>query len=174
MSSVFFDSSALVKRYLTEAGTAWVRGLVAPTTGHTIWIAEITEVEVASALAARQRAPRGITRRVRDATVALLSQHCSSEYRLVTLNRQILDTAIELTQRPGCVATTRCNWQPRWRPPPPCSRPGFLARPSSPPTAISSQRPAPRDWLRTTRICTPDRLTHARHRRVAAADRGRR
>lgn len=99
MSDYFFASSALVKRYLPETGTDWVRALILPTTGHTIWIAEITEVEVASAVAARQRAPRGISRRVRDAAVALLSEHSSSEYRLVTLNRQILDTAIDLTQR---------------------------------------------------------------------------
>ena len=99
MSDYFFDSSALAKRYLSEVGTAWVRTLVAPITGHTIWIAELTEVEVASALAARQRAPRGITRQERDATVALLALHCGSEYRLVALNRSILDAAIDLTQR---------------------------------------------------------------------------
>jgi predicted nucleic acid-binding protein len=99
MSDYFFDSSALVKRYLAEVGTAWVRGLVDPFASNTVWIAELTEVEIASAVAARQRAPRGISRRVRDATIALLSLHCSSEYRLVALNRPILDTAIDLTQR---------------------------------------------------------------------------
>jgi uncharacterized protein len=99
MSAYFFDSSALVKRYLSEMGTSWVRGLVDPGAGNTIWIAELTEVEIASAVAARQRAPRGISRRVRDATVALLALHCSGEYRLVALNRPIVDNAIELTQR---------------------------------------------------------------------------
>lgn len=99
MSDYYFDSSALAKRYLSEVGTAWVRGLVSPTAGHTIWIAEIAEAEVASALAARQRAPRGITRQERDAAVALLALHCGSEYRLVALNRPILDAAIDLTQR---------------------------------------------------------------------------
>jgi uncharacterized protein len=99
VSNYFVDSSALVKRYLSELGTAWVRGLVAPALGNSIWIAELTEVEIASAVAARQRAPRGINRRVRDATVALLSLHCSGEYRLVPLNRPIVDNAIELTQR---------------------------------------------------------------------------
>lgn len=99
MSDYYVDSSALAKRYLSEAGTAWVRGLVEPAAGHAIWVAEITEVEVASALAARHRAPGGITRQVRDATVALLSLHCSDEYRLVALDRPILDAAVELTQR---------------------------------------------------------------------------
>jgi predicted nucleic acid-binding protein len=99
VSDFFFDSSALVKRYLSEQGTIWVRETVEPLAGHTIWIAELTEVEAAAALAARQRAPRGITRHVRDATVALLALHCSNEYRLVSCDRSILDTAVELTQR---------------------------------------------------------------------------
>ena len=98
MSDYFFDSSALAKRYLSEPGTVWVRGLVEPAAGNAIWVAEIAEVEVASALAARHRAPRGISRRVHDAAVALLSLHCSGEYRLVALDRAILDSAIDLTQ----------------------------------------------------------------------------
>lgn len=99
MSNYYLDSSALAKRYLPETGTVWIRGLIAPISGHTIWIAEIAEVEVASALAARQRAPRGITLQERNAAVALLALHCGGEYRLLTLERPILDTAIELTQR---------------------------------------------------------------------------
>jgi len=99
VSDFFFDSSALVNRYLSEQSTSWVRETVEPLAGHTVWIAELTEVEAAAALAARQRAPRGITRHVRDATVALLALHCSSEYQLVPCDRPILDTAVELTQR---------------------------------------------------------------------------
>jgi predicted nucleic acid-binding protein len=99
VSDFYFDSSALVKRYLSERGATWVRAILEPLAGHTIWIAKLTEVEAAAALAARQRAPRGITRRVRDATVALLALHCSSEYRLVHVDRPILDTAVEPTQR---------------------------------------------------------------------------
>ncbi len=99
MSDFFFDSNALVKRYLSEQGTTWVRETVEPLAGHTIWIAELTEVEAAAALAARQRTPRGITPHVRDATVALLALHCSSEYHLIPCDRPILDTAVELTQR---------------------------------------------------------------------------
>jgi uncharacterized protein len=99
VSNYCFDSSALVKRYITELGSAWVEGLVDPAAGHTVWVAEITQVEVAAALAARHRAPRGISRRVRDAAVALLARHCETEYQLVALGRPILDEAVELTQR---------------------------------------------------------------------------
>jgi uncharacterized protein len=50
-----FDSSALVKRYVHEIGTAWVHGLTDPAAGHTLYIAGITGVEVVSALTRQTR-----------------------------------------------------------------------------------------------------------------------
>ncbi|OQA18011.1 MAG: tRNA(fMet)-specific endonuclease VapC [Chloroflexi bacterium ADurb.Bin360] len=51
----FFDSSALVKRYITESGTRWVTALTAPESAHSLLIARITWVEILSALARQQR-----------------------------------------------------------------------------------------------------------------------
>lgn len=56
MSNYFFDSSALVKRYIRENGSARIRSLMAPAAAHEIWVALVTGVEVMSALA-RQRPP---------------------------------------------------------------------------------------------------------------------
>jgi len=39
VSTYFFDTSALIKRYVVEQGTDWVRSIVAPQAGHTILIA---------------------------------------------------------------------------------------------------------------------------------------
>lgn len=36
MAVYVVDSSALVKRYVRENGTAWVRGLTDPAAGHTL------------------------------------------------------------------------------------------------------------------------------------------
>jgi uncharacterized protein len=97
--SVFYlDTSALVKRYLVEVGSAWVGTLTDPSSGHTIITAEIAQVEAAAAIAARQRAPGGITLRERDDAVDLLAVHCTTEYRLVGTSPIILDRAIQLTQ----------------------------------------------------------------------------
>jgi uncharacterized protein len=57
MSDIYLDSSALAKRYLSGTGTRWLRAMVIPSAGNAIWLAEITRVEVAAALAARHRAP---------------------------------------------------------------------------------------------------------------------
>ena len=60
MNFFYFDASALVKRYLTETGSAWVNRVTDPSAGNSILLAEITRVEVAAALAARHRAPAGL------------------------------------------------------------------------------------------------------------------
>jgi predicted nucleic acid-binding protein len=56
MAVYFFDSSALVKRYIAETGSGWVSGLTDPTAGNINFIAGITAVEVVSAVARRARA----------------------------------------------------------------------------------------------------------------------
>lgn len=97
MSYFFLDSSALVKRYLTETGTDWVDALTNPSSGNTIAIAEITRVEVAAALAARHRAG-AITLAERDEAVSLLLRHCETEYRITPLSPEIIRRAVDLTQ----------------------------------------------------------------------------
>jgi len=56
VASYFFDSSALVKRYVNESGTVWVTSLIDPAAGHEIYLARISGVEVLSAIKRRERA----------------------------------------------------------------------------------------------------------------------
>jgi uncharacterized protein len=51
VAAYFFDSSALVKRYVIESGTPWVSSLCDPAAGHTLYIVRITGAEVIAALA---------------------------------------------------------------------------------------------------------------------------
>lgn len=97
MSTLYFDSSALAKRYLTEAGTKWVTSLLDPSIGHSIIVATITRVETAAAIAARQRAG-GITLAERNDLVDLLLRHFDSQYQIVPLEPSIISHAVELTQ----------------------------------------------------------------------------
>jgi uncharacterized protein len=55
VSVYFLDSSALVKRYVAEVGTSWIQRLADPTSRNRLVIARITQVEVAGALARRER-----------------------------------------------------------------------------------------------------------------------
>lgn len=47
MTAYFFDSSALVKRYVRETGTTWVIGILR-SPANSIYVAQIAEVEVAA------------------------------------------------------------------------------------------------------------------------------
>ncbi|MGN6561249.1 MAG: type II toxin-antitoxin system VapC family toxin [Thermomicrobiales bacterium] len=99
MTDLFLDSSALVKRYVTETGSSWIGGAADPAAGNRILVAEITKVEVAAALAARHRAPSGMSRQARDNAVALCQRHFTIEYEVTPISRAILDRAVDLTQR---------------------------------------------------------------------------
>ena len=51
MAGVFVDTSTLVRRYdVTEIGAHRIRSLCAPSAGHVVFIAQLTRLEVASAL----------------------------------------------------------------------------------------------------------------------------
>jgi hypothetical protein len=45
MADCFFDTSALVKRYLLEIGSAWVVEQCRPNSGNTVFISQATLVE---------------------------------------------------------------------------------------------------------------------------------
>lgn len=55
MAHYYFDSSALVKRYVAEVGTAWVQALCAPAAGHVLYTVRISGAEIIAALFRRAR-----------------------------------------------------------------------------------------------------------------------
>ncbi len=56
MADYFFDTIAVVKRHVDEAGSPWVQSLVRAQAGHRLYIARITAVAVTSAITRRQYA----------------------------------------------------------------------------------------------------------------------
>jgi len=56
MPAYFFDSSALVKRFAQEQGSAFVLRLLRPSAKNRLYAARITEVEVCAALSRRRKA----------------------------------------------------------------------------------------------------------------------
>lgn len=56
MAVYYFDTSALVKRYVTETGAGWVRTLTDPVNSHDIYVARIAGPEAVSAFV-RQTPP---------------------------------------------------------------------------------------------------------------------
>lgn len=70
MAIYFFDSSALVKRYVPEAGSAWVQGITDPAAENILCAARVAGAEVVSALT-RRRNNGNIS--IGDAAVALVA-----------------------------------------------------------------------------------------------------
>ncbi len=55
MATVIFDASGIVKRYLTEIGSAWVQGLADPAAAHELFLTRLTRVEIVAAISRRSR-----------------------------------------------------------------------------------------------------------------------
>lgn len=97
MAVYFFDSSALVKRYAQETGTAWVQTLAAQ---HYSFLARVTEVEV---IAAIERRKRGRTLTSSDAAAATASfrAHLATDYAMVDISRPLIKAAADLAEMHG-------------------------------------------------------------------------
>mgnify|MGYP001011999097 CR=1 FL=1 len=97
MSLYFFDSSALVKRYVAETGTAWVLEITRPGTGHTLLIARITWVEMLSALARRQR-EGSLTAAQVDQAAQSFRYDLDMQYQVVELTQELTEVAGRLVR----------------------------------------------------------------------------
>jgi hypothetical protein len=88
----FLDTSAVVKRYVLETGTAWIRGLAAPAAGHVLYIARITDVEVTAALA-RRRSGGSLTAAQALAALHQFRQDIAQDFRIAEIAVPLLRQA---------------------------------------------------------------------------------
>jgi uncharacterized protein len=93
-----FDASGIVKRYVNETGSDWVRALVDPAAANVVSIADITRAEVASAVSRRAR-EGSITPDESVRLIRTFEAHCASQFRVVPLERVVVDLAVDLIQR---------------------------------------------------------------------------
>jgi predicted nucleic acid-binding protein len=93
MADYFFDTSALVKRHVDEAGNPWVKSLVRAKAGHTLYIARITAVEVTSAITRRQYG-RDLSTAQAGAILGHFRRHLVQRYRVVELTPAFFDSAM--------------------------------------------------------------------------------
>jgi predicted nucleic acid-binding protein len=94
-AAYFLDSSALVKRYVIEDGTAWVRRLTRRNSGNAIFIARITSVEVTAAVA-RRRKGRKLTAAKASSILRRFRQHLAARYTVIAITPALLDEAMRL------------------------------------------------------------------------------
>ena len=86
MTQYFLDSSALIKRYIVEPGTTWVRSIIQHSSGNTIIIAQTTQIEIVSGASRRVREGTLTTRTAR-AVRLLIDRHARRAYVVIGLDR---------------------------------------------------------------------------------------
>jgi predicted nucleic acid-binding protein len=91
----FFDSSALVQRYVRETGTFWVRSLTRHNPSTVIYIARITAVEVTSAVA-RRRKGRTLTSARTASILHRFRNHLSGRYVTIEVTPALVGDAVRL------------------------------------------------------------------------------
>lgn len=103
MGNFYLDSSALVKYYIPEAGSVWMRELIDARIGeqeweHEISTSQLTVVEAAAAVEKRRRMKEiGQNHRVR--TLARLSMDYRQRYAIARVGDAIIELAVDLTSR---------------------------------------------------------------------------
>jgi predicted nucleic acid-binding protein len=91
----FLDSSALVKRYVQETGTSWVRSITRRSPSTVIYIARITAVEVPCAIARRRKGKTLMPQRA-SSILHRFRQHLAGRYNVAQLTAALLDDATRL------------------------------------------------------------------------------
>jgi uncharacterized protein len=91
----FFDTSALNKRYVLEAGSQAVLALVNESADNRIFIAPITPIELTSALERHAR-DANISPRTLKANLLLMHRHVRREYFVLPLDQRFVSRSIEL------------------------------------------------------------------------------
>nr|WP_275974183.1 type II toxin-antitoxin system VapC family toxin [Argonema galeatum] len=89
------DTSALVKRYIPETGTDWILSITDPATGKDLAIAQITWVEVLSALSRRQR-QGSISADRFDLTLQDFRVDFENLYQVIEVDRSLIEIAGQL------------------------------------------------------------------------------
>ncbi len=98
VNAYFLDSSALVKRYVPETGSAWIQTITDAATGNLLIISRITWVEVLSALARRQR-EGSLSATDVDLIIQQFRYDLNNHYQIVELDGIVTENAGQLVNQ---------------------------------------------------------------------------
>jgi predicted nucleic acid-binding protein len=95
VNSFYFDTSALIKRYLDETGSRWVRELFTTLPGPLVLTSHLTAVEGVCTLARRHRDRLLVSSDYHQLLVAL-AHDMQYEYQVIGVDKQVIDVAWRL------------------------------------------------------------------------------
>jgi predicted nucleic acid-binding protein len=97
-AAYFFDTSALVKSYATETGTAWVTALLDPANRNRIFMAQITGAELIAALKRKQRGQH-ITATDFATAATQFRLDFTGRFRTIEISSGLITEAMTLAER---------------------------------------------------------------------------
>ena len=100
MAAYFADSSAPVKRYVREAGSAWMMALTHPSAGNAVFAALVTGAEIVAALVRRARTG-SVTAADATAAIVMFRHHFRSQFEIVQVTDAVLERAMDLAENHG-------------------------------------------------------------------------
>lgn len=98
MSSFFCDSSAVVKRYIAETGSAWLSAMTNPASGSFVYVARITFVEVISAVTRREKGGHISATDANNARL-IFEQDFLKEFLKVEISENLINEAANLAKK---------------------------------------------------------------------------
>lgn len=96
----YLDTSALVKRYAQETGTAWVIDLTDPANGHDIYLVRIAGPEMIAALFRKVRTQE-ITQVDAVRAAANFKTDFRTQYQIAEVTTSLTDRAMQLAEKHG-------------------------------------------------------------------------
>lgn len=98
MATYFLDSSAILKRYVTETGSSWIRQMFDPPVVNHILASAVSSVEVIAAIARRAQGG-GLSIQDGSRIVREFRMDLKSDYSLVNLMAPVIQLAMDLAEQ---------------------------------------------------------------------------
>lgn len=98
MEAYFLDTSALVKRYIKESGSQWLRSLLRNRQKRPTYVAMLAEVEFVAAIAQRQRAG-DLTAAQSVEIIRLFGRHWTTQHSVIAWTESLSREATVVAQR---------------------------------------------------------------------------
>ena len=100
MAALLLETSALVKRWVTERGSAWVRAQTGPAEGEPRFVARFVGPEIAGAVTRAHRSGR-ITTAARATALAEIQADMAGRFAVIEMTKAVLDRAMVLARDHG-------------------------------------------------------------------------
>jgi uncharacterized protein len=97
MGIYFLDSSALVKRYVSEIGSSWVIQLLDPALNHDVFIAAIASVEIIAAISRRARSG-SLTAQDAMMICTQIKADLGTDFEIIEITELVISSAMALAE----------------------------------------------------------------------------